>query len=443
MGIFWHFRQNQIPPKFIFINETSDHRFDESIRMSILAAHKRTGVQNAVVIVNQIDTGKNIEQVAHELFKELKVGSHNSGRGILYLFIPERKELKIEVGYTLEGVLPDVIVGRLELAAKSFIYTDRYQDFWAELINTLNIEVFEQEKDFKARESLQNTVISDWSFFSGGAGITSRSYSGSWDDLMRERKTATEQQQRQFRGSGNLEVSVKNYLQSLGEGIGDGNIDILSNESYLFRQITPMTNYQQIRNWRMYSKSGIDRTFIFKNLAFVFFKPGNPVLPLVFKKEDNVWRIQEALSWSLFQRFEDSMRVFIKFSLKGFSRDMDDYLHKVFGDPLYASREPLSVEYISATPTLGELRSIFFHLYWLGRSSDMLSTKKLEKLPEIDLWIAIDTFLNLGQMTKFVGAYEIAARRYPNDSRLQQNLKFYKETVIFKDEDWLLRRSAQ
>ena len=135
--------------KYVFINETKDHRFDESIRVSILAAEKRTGVQHAVLISDKPIPKDDINFGAAQIFKDLQLGKQNSGRAILYYYSPEKKLLKIEVGYALEGDLSDVIVHRLELAAKSFIYSDHYQDFWAELINTINIEIAEKQNHTK------------------------------------------------------------------------------------------------------------------------------------------------------------------------------------------------------------------------------------------------------------------------------------------------------
>ena len=67
-------------PKYIFINETKDHRFDEAIRISVMAAMERTGVQNAVVITDAVESAT-LEAEAVRLMKELKVGAAQRGRG--------------------------------------------------------------------------------------------------------------------------------------------------------------------------------------------------------------------------------------------------------------------------------------------------------------------------------------------------------------------------
>lgn len=292
--------------KHIFINETSDHRFDESIRITILAAMNRTQIQNAVVITDKFNPIE-LEAKANQLFHNMRVGAKQNGRGILYLYSPASHALKIEVGYALEGILPDAAVKGFELAAKTFIYSDRYQDFWAELINTLNIEVFEREQG-SGTNAMEAYDFSKFHFLSGGAGVASLSYSPTSDQLKFESQTTGSPNL--FSASEPLDQSIETYLNSLMQGANDSNMDILSKESHIFRQNTPFTSYNLFRNWRMYSKAGTPRTFIEGPFAFVFFSSNYPVLPIIFKIENSRWRVEEPLSWSLFHRYEDSMRFF-------------------------------------------------------------------------------------------------------------------------------------
>jgi hypothetical protein len=420
---------------YIFINETTEHRFDESIRISIMAAMKRTGVQNAVVITNNVSE-EDLEKKAAEMFSILRVGEKQKGRGILYLLSPKSKLLKIEIGYGLEGLLPDITTQSLELAAKSFIYTNRYQDFWAELINTLNLEIYEKEQGQEDGE-LKPFEFSKFKFLSGGAGVASRSYEPTLEQLKHEFRL--KQQSFEYAATSTPQETLRNYLKSLEDGVGDSRLELLSFESQIFREFTPMTTYQLFRNGRMYKKAELDKVFEVRNLAFIFFKNGYPVLPIVMKKEDGKWKIQEALSWSLFHRFEDSMKVFLKFSLEKISPEFDDYLIKSFGEPLYPGGEALSIASInSESLNLSDPKTLYFNFYWLSQFEKETAQIKFKEATLNQIWMAADASLNLGQMTQFSKFYEMAASRLKNRSDMTKNAIFYRKLTEFNNSDWVL-----
>ena len=70
------------------------------------------GAQIAVATVPSLD-GNEIEEYAEELFDELGVGSDEEDNGVLLLVAIEEREVRIEVGYGLEGAIPDSTAGRL------------------------------------------------------------------------------------------------------------------------------------------------------------------------------------------------------------------------------------------------------------------------------------------------------------------------------------------
>lgn len=423
--------------KYVFINETKDHRFDESIRVSILAAEKRTGVQHAVLISDKPIPKDDINFGAAQIFKDLQLGKQNSGRAILYYYSPEKKLLKIEVGYALEGDLSDVIVHRLELAAKSFIYSDHYQDFWAELINTINIEIAEKQNHTKPS---QTDYFKDFQFLSGGAGKTSYSYSASWDQLISESKFNNDSLNNLYKAQNSVEKSLEIYLNSLKNGVGASNLDILTSESRFYRNQKLLTSYNLIRNWSMYTKAGLDKIIITEPLAFVFYKANHPVLPIILKKENNLWKIQEPLSWSLFQRFEDSNQVFLKYNLTGLNKELLTYIQTHFPKPLFNLDKPLSINYLAQKPNMSDLYSPLIHLYWLEKAENNYINLSPTDVTNDDLYLMADIYNNLGQFSKFLQTYRLLAKRLPKKTDIQNSLKFYEEVLNFKDDEWILKR---
>lgn len=399
----WNFKNHfvkKVTPNYIFINETEDHRFDESIRMSIFAAFRRTGVQNAVLISNQDFASGTIDAFAVQLFQILQVGAGFGGRGILYVYSPAHHLLKIEVGYALEGLLPDLQVRALESAAKTFLFVDRDQDFWAELINTLNIEIFEKEHPVGGEPSVPSFDFTNFRFLSGGAGVTSASYEATRAQLAKEKKQIAPREAGAFQAQTTVDASVEVYLRSLREGLGDGPLEILSVESQIFRRMTPQTTYQLYRNWHMAVSAGVERTILSEPLAFVFFKKEQPVLPIVLKHENGLWRVQEALAWSLFQRYEDSMRVFQKFRFDDASPELELFLKAHFGNPLYPPDASVALAYLGGeAPVNEDEKALYFHFYALDEVLAALNDRAPDKFSNSELWRRIDAYLNRSHYT--------------------------------------------
>ena len=66
----------------------------------------------AVVTVDSLDQIP-VEEYAHRLFNEWGIGQRGKDNGVLILVAPSVREMRIEVGYGLEGVLPDGLAGQI------------------------------------------------------------------------------------------------------------------------------------------------------------------------------------------------------------------------------------------------------------------------------------------------------------------------------------------
>ncbi len=87
-----------------------------SMRASLterLRAHEgRTGNQIAVLTVPSLE-GESIEEYADAVFKEWKLGQKGKDNGILVVVAPHDRRMRIEVGYGLEGTVPDSLAGSI------------------------------------------------------------------------------------------------------------------------------------------------------------------------------------------------------------------------------------------------------------------------------------------------------------------------------------------
>jgi len=71
-----------------------------------------TSAEIAVVTVTSLD-GMSVEDYANRLFHEWGIGPKATDNGVLILVAPSERKIRIEVGYGLEGVLPDGLAGQI------------------------------------------------------------------------------------------------------------------------------------------------------------------------------------------------------------------------------------------------------------------------------------------------------------------------------------------
>ena len=72
---------------------------------------RQAHAQIALVTIKSLD-GEPIENFATALEDKWKVGKKGTDRGLLVIFATTDRKYRIEVGYGLEGILPDARVGR-------------------------------------------------------------------------------------------------------------------------------------------------------------------------------------------------------------------------------------------------------------------------------------------------------------------------------------------
>lgn len=74
--------------------------------------HKQTGVQMAVLITESLE-GEDIASYAIQVADAWKLGKKKEDRGLLFVIAPNDRKMRLEVGYGLEGEIPDAIAKRI------------------------------------------------------------------------------------------------------------------------------------------------------------------------------------------------------------------------------------------------------------------------------------------------------------------------------------------
>jgi uncharacterized protein len=80
---------------------------------ALLKAHEdKTSNQIAVLTLSTLD-GESVEGYATRVFEGWKLGQKGKDNGVLVVVVPNDRKMRIEVGYGLEGTLPDVGAARI------------------------------------------------------------------------------------------------------------------------------------------------------------------------------------------------------------------------------------------------------------------------------------------------------------------------------------------
>ncbi len=84
----------------------------DRLKAAIRDVERTHGVEMAVVVVGSLD-GLSVEEEAVKLFELWGIGKKKSDNGLLLLWSTGDRRVRLEVGYGLEGVLPDGKVGAI------------------------------------------------------------------------------------------------------------------------------------------------------------------------------------------------------------------------------------------------------------------------------------------------------------------------------------------
>ncbi|MFC6039425.1 TPM domain-containing protein [Paenisporosarcina macmurdoensis] len=116
-----------------------------------------TGAQIAVLTVNSLD-GADIQSFANQAFREYKLGDAEKNNGVLLVIDMDSREMWVEVGYGLEGALPDGKVGRI-LDEFTVPYMKNDQADLA-ILNTMKVFYQEIAKEYEWNGEAVNPIQS-------------------------------------------------------------------------------------------------------------------------------------------------------------------------------------------------------------------------------------------------------------------------------------------
>lgn len=80
----------------------------EILEEKLVALDDSSSNQIAIVTVQSLN-GYDVADYANKLFRDWKIGNKKTNNGVLILVAPNERRIRIEVGYGLEGAIPDII----------------------------------------------------------------------------------------------------------------------------------------------------------------------------------------------------------------------------------------------------------------------------------------------------------------------------------------------
>jgi TPM domain len=445
----WHHAHAPQRPLYVLINETEQHDFDLAFRMSLKLAENKSGIENALVLLQSLPSGKTIEETAADLLTRLRIGARRNGRGILYLYAVKENLLKIEVSYALEGDIPDAFCHRLEEAAKTYMLSEVPQDFISELIITTNL------RGMGSKSAAGGPMPPRWlnaEFLSGGAGALARGptvqdYEGAIHRLPQAALDG-------FLPSLDAAESVRRYLASLAAGIGDPRLPLLTEGSRIFRAVVPRNEEQQLRINDYFTSAGPYRLLFAGDLGLAAPGPGKSNLPIVLRRgSDSLWYVDEAKAWTYFHRFEDDVNFVVKYADNPFlaalrTEHVPNMNWAVYGDhvatpalPAYPFALDAAVQAgeakIRAAPSVAanyaELADLYlFEMNWLTRALDLY--EKAATLAPEELayrWRLVDLYLNTSRADKMLAELKYLTLHLPQDQQTQDWYHAYAKAYDF------------
>jgi hypothetical protein len=252
-------------------------------------------------IVTLADADSTIEEQADRTFQERKVGADAPTGGLLVIMNPNLGKARIEVGYTLEGALTDLHMGRIArdqlapyasygsagMAVMDVVHYLRDHVYVAAVLGDLTLN-----EDLKHKPA----YLEYSQFLSGGAGARAELSAVPVDaDLKR---TLSEEERAQYAPSSDIEESVAAFLKATRDFAGDPTLELFTEGSRLMRTYYPLARFEELQRLRRIQASRPLRIRSAGDYAIATSdKPAMGFVPILLQREDGLWRIDLVETW--------------------------------------------------------------------------------------------------------------------------------------------------
>ena len=242
-----------------------------------------------------------IEAQSERVFRERRIGAAAPTGGILVLINPAIRQARIEVGYSLEGGLTDLHMGRLArdqlapyvsyasagMAAMDVLQYLRNQAYLAALVGNITLgEEFRRRPAFAPYRR----------FYSGGAGAKTRLSDLQIDaDLKRPVPPA---QRVRYAPSADVEESVAALLRAMADLAGDPTLPLFTEGSRMMRTQYPLAPFEELERLERIDASLPLEYRVEGDYAVATSRnPASGFVPILLHREEGLWRVDSVETW--------------------------------------------------------------------------------------------------------------------------------------------------
>ncbi|MBU3948307.1 MAG: TPM domain-containing protein [Proteobacteria bacterium] len=231
-----------------------------------------------------------IEEVAVEKMDEYGIGRHGrEERGVLFLYVMDKKKLRIEVGYGLETYFPDIFVGYLiRNQADAFFKASNPNLGLRLLIRILHHRIREAVLNKDYDPSILERGIR-LSHLSGGAGAAAEVGANNQGQIFK-RDQYDEERKERLVATDTVVGTFDNYIDWLYGRKFDPNVDLFTKDSFSVLNRFPMTPAYFDYILMLYAGKQY-KIVKHGDLAILYFTDDPLASPLFFNRTEGKWRL--------------------------------------------------------------------------------------------------------------------------------------------------------
>lgn len=120
---------------------------EEQLNRTLEQFERDTSIQFVVVVFPKMESNSSIEDYMNRMFRAWKIGQAGTNNGVLLAAFIQDRQMRIEVGYGLEGAIPDAVAKRI--VAEQIAPQFRNGDYTAGLTAGVNAVIQASRGEYK------------------------------------------------------------------------------------------------------------------------------------------------------------------------------------------------------------------------------------------------------------------------------------------------------
>jgi hypothetical protein len=295
-----------------------------------------------------------IETQSERVFRERKIGATAPTGGLLVLLNPSTHQARIEVGYSLEGGLTDLHMGRIArdqlapyvsyasagMAAMDVLHYLRDQVYLSAALGDIQLG-----EEFRRRAAFANYER----FVSGGAGAKTALSAVPMDaDL---KAPVPSGRRARYVPSAYVKESVAALLRANADLVGDPKLPLFTEGSRLMRAQYPFARFEELERLEKVNASlplvyHVDGDYAVATSE----RPVTGFVPILLHREQGLWRVDSVETWkNLF--FDNDGKYFLRNSNTPYQFGLGQ-----FGEGRYYDIAPLPLGERTIAQELADLK---------------------------------------------------------------------------------------